>query len=224
MRVVLLGATGMVGGGVLIECLEDPSVEAVLSVGRRTLGRSDPKLEELVAADLFALSEHADRFEGYDACFYCLGTTSAGKSEDDYRRITRDLTVAIVDVLVAANPEMTVCFVSGQGSDSSESGRIMWARVKGEAENAVIERASKSYIFRPGFIQPLKGVRSGTALYQIPLTILAPVLPLMRKIMPRYITTTVIIGRAMIQAVESGYPKQILEGVDINELGEAAVE
>lgn len=222
MRAVVFGATGMIGSGVLLECLEDPGVESVLAVGRRSSGRSHPKLSELIHADLFDLETVVDRLAGYDACFYCLGVSSAGMSEAEYRRITYDLTVAVMDVMVAASPSVTICFVSGQGTDSSERGRVMWARVKGEAENFVLGLPAKSYVFRPGFIQPMKGVRSGTAIYQALYSVLRPVTPLLRRLFPGFVTTTVEVGRAMILAVSRGYPKRIVETRDINEL--AAVD
>ncbi len=219
MRVIILGASGMIGGGVLTECLEDPQVTHVLAVGRRSLGRTNEKLSEIVSADLFDLSQHKDRFDGFDACFYCLGISVRGLSEDAYRRITVDLTFDILDVVTAANPNMTVCFVSGQGADSSGKSRMMWARVKGEAENELLSRDYTGYVFRPGVIQPLKGARSKTPLYQIPYTLLGPLIALLRRALPSYITTTVTIGRAMLRAASQGYAKSVLETADINKLG-----
>jgi uncharacterized protein YbjT (DUF2867 family) len=209
----------MVGRGVLLECLDDGGVDAVLAVGRRSCGITHPKLRELLVEDLFDLASHTDELRGYDACFYCLGVSSAGMSEADYRRVTYDLTVAVMDAVVAANPDVTVCFVSGQGTDGSASGRVMWARVKGEAENHVRGLPVRSYMFRPGFIQPMRGVRSGVKLYQALYTALTPVTPLLRRLFPGFVTTTVTVGRAMLRAVERGFPKEILETRDINELG-----
>jgi len=211
----------MVGRGVLLECLDDPDVEVVLAVGRRSCGLTHAKLHELVVGDLFDLGSHRDQLKGHDACFYCLGVSSAGMSEADYRRVTYDLTVTAMDAVVGANPGVTVCFVSGQGTDGSASGRVMWARVKGEAENHVRALPIRSYMFRPGFIQPMRGVRSGVKLYQAVYTVLAPVTPWLRRLFPGVVTTTVTVGRAMLRAVEAGYPKEILETRDINRLGEA---
>lgn len=221
MRVAVFGGSGMVGGGVLRECLEDPRVSGVLSVGRRPSGLDDTKLDELVVEDLFDLSPHRGRFEGLDACLYCLGVSSAGLSESAYRRITYDLTCAVLEVVSAASPGLTVCFVSGQGSDSTGTSRTMWARVKGEAENEVLARYGPAYVFRPGLIQPLKGVRSRTPLYQVPLVLLGPVLPLLRRLFPKYVTSTVLVARAMLNAAADGYGKSVLETDDINRLGGA---
>lgn len=218
LRVVVLGGSGMIGGGVLRECVDDPRVERVVSVGRRPSGLSDPKLEEVVVSDLFDLEAHRDRFVGVNACFYCLGVSSTGLSEAEYRRITRDLTLAILEVVGETNPDLTVCFVSGQGSDSSESGGIMWARVKGEAENDVLARYSSAFVFRPGIVQPLKGTRSRTLLYRVPYALLTPVLPLLQRLFPRHVTTTVAVGQAMIRAAIHGHDRVVLETADINAL------
>jgi len=220
MRVVVFGATGMVGSGVLRECFEDDSIESVLAVGRSPCGLSHPKLDELVHPDLFNLDAVADRLAGYDACFYCLGVSSAGMDEAAYRRVTYDLTLAIVNVLVARNPGIRVCFVSGQGTDSGS--RLMWARVKAAAEDALLEMPIEAYMFRPGIIQPMKGVRSKTWIYQAAYTMTRPLLPVLRRLFPGQVTTSVAVGRAMINVVTRGYPKRILETTDINSLaGEA---
>jgi uncharacterized protein YbjT (DUF2867 family) len=221
MRVVLFGASGMVGGGALRECLEDPGVEAVLSVGRRSCGVTHAKLRELTHPDLFDLAAVAEKLRGYDACFYTIGVTSAGMSESDYRRITYDLTVAVMDVLVRENPGLKICFVSGAGTDASEKGRVMWARVKGAAENHVLGLGQEAYVFRPGYIQPLKGVRSATAIYQALYTVAAPFYPVLRRLFPGSVTTSVAVGRAMINAVTRGAPERVLETRDINELAAA---
>jgi uncharacterized protein YbjT (DUF2867 family) len=221
MRVVLFGASGMVGGGALRECLEDPGVEAVLSVGRRSCGVTHAKLRELTHPDLFDLAAVAEKLRGYDACFYTIGVTSAGMSESDSRRITYDLTVAVMDVLVRENPGLKICFVSGAGTDASEKGRVMWARVKGAAENHVLGLGQEAYVFRPGYIQPLKGVRSATAIYQALYTVAAPFYPVLRRLFPGSVTTSVAVGRAMINAVTRGAPERVLETRDINELAAA---
>jgi len=221
MRVVLFGASGMVGGGALRECLEDPRVETVLSVGRSPCGLSHAKLRELIHADLFDLSAVAAELRGYDACFYTVGVTSAGMSEADYRRITYDLTVAVMDVLVRENPGLKVCFVSGAGTDATEKGRVMWARVKGAAENWVLGLGQEAYVFRPGYIQPMKGVRSATAMYQALYTVAAPLYPILRRIFPGSVTTSVAVGQAMINAVTRGSARHVLETRDINDLAVA---
>jgi uncharacterized protein YbjT (DUF2867 family) len=221
MRVILFGASGMVGGGVLRECLEDPQVEAVLSVGRRPCGLQHAKLRELNPQDLFDLGPVAGELRGYDACFYTVGATSAGKSEADYRRITYDLTVSVMDALVRQSPGLKICFVSGAGTDSTGKGRVMWARVKGEAESHVLGLGQEAWVFRPGYIQPMKGVRSATVMYQAAYTVAAPLYPLLRRLFPGGVTTSVAVGRAMINAVTRGSAKRILETRDINELAAA---
>lgn len=221
MRVVVFGASGMVGGGALRECLEDARVDEVISVGRRPCGLSHPKLKEIEAPDLFDLGAFAQELTGLDACFYCIGVTSAGMSEADYRRITHDLTVAVFDVLLAANPGLKICFVSGAGTDGTEKGRVMWARVKGAAENYLLARSQNAYMFRPGFIQPMKGVRSATAMYQAFYTVVGPLYPVLRRLFPGGVTTSAAVGQAMINAVTRGSPKRILETRDINALAEA---
>jgi uncharacterized protein YbjT (DUF2867 family) len=219
MKVILFGATGMVGQGALRECLLDPGVEAVLSVGRGGTGQRHPKLEELVVPDLFDLAAHAERLQGFDAALYCLGVSSAGMTEADYRRVTYDLTISIAETLLRLNPNMTFVFVSGAGTDSTEKGRTMWARVKGAAENALLRMPFKAtYMFRPGAIRPLHGIRSKTAAYRITYVFMAPVLPLLQWLLPTLVTTTEQLGRAMLHAARSGAPKRILESRDINEL------
>lgn len=220
MRVIVFGANGMVGGGALRECLEDPQVESVLAVGRHSCGLQHAKLRELVHRDLFDLQAVASDVEGFDACFYCVGVSSAGMSETDYRRVTKDLTVAVVEVLTKVNPGIKLCFVSGQGTDAS--GRAMWARVKGEAEDYLLGLPQEAYMFRPGFIQPMKGVRSGTRVYQALYTVVGPLHPLLKRLFPGSVTTSVNVGLAMIRAVTRGYPKRILETRDINTLAEVA--
>jgi uncharacterized protein YbjT (DUF2867 family) len=219
MKIILFGATGMVGQGALRECLLDPQVEAVLSVGRSRTGQQHPKLEELVLPDLFDLGASANTLQGFDATLFCLGVTSAGMSEAEYRRVTHDLTIAVAQVLLRLNPNMTFIFVSGAGTDSAEKSRTMWARVKGATENALLRMPFKAaYMFRPGAIRPLHGIRSKTAAYRISYLLMAPVLPLLQRLLPALITTTEQLGRAMLHAARSGAPKRILETRDINEL------
>ena len=219
MKVILFGASGMVGQGVLRECLLDAGVEKMLCVGRSPLGRQDPKLQELVLKDLYDLSPVESQLAGLDACFFCLGVTSAGMSEADYRRVSYELTLAAARPLSRLNPGMTFIYVSGQGTDSSEQGRVMWARVKGATENALFALPFKAaYMFRPGIIRPLHGIRSKTALYQAFYTLLGPLLGLVAWIAPDSLTSTEQVGRAMLKAAREGSPKKLLENRDINRL------
>jgi len=216
VKVILFGATGMIGSAVLRECLDDPAVEAVLSLVRTRSAVNHDKLREVVHNDFFDYAGIADAVRGFDACFFCLGVSSAGMSEAEYHRLTFELTIAAASALAAVNPGMTFCYVSGQGADSTERGRIMWARVRGKAENELLRMPLNAFIFRPGFIQPMKGVRSRTALYQAGYTLLTPLFPVIRRLFPRATTTSVNMGRAMIRVAQAGYPKRVLENVDIN--------
>jgi uncharacterized protein YbjT (DUF2867 family) len=219
MKVLLFGASGMVGQGVLRECLLDPGVEGVTSIGRSATGVSNPKLHDLVHKDLWNYGAIEKDLTGYDACFFCLGVTSAGMSEADYDRVTYGITAAAAETLARLNPQMTFVFVSGVGSDSSEKGRVMWARIKGKAENAVLRQKFKgAYVFRPGVIQPLHGIRSRTASYRIIYSLTRPLLPLLRWAFPGQILTTEQIGQAMLKVARSGAPKRILEARDISSL------
>jgi uncharacterized protein YbjT (DUF2867 family) len=216
MNVVIFGATGMIGSGVLLECLRDPRVDAVLAIGRTPPGQSHQKLRALIHDDFFHYDAIRDQLSGYDACFFCLGVSSAGMSERDYHRITFDMTVAAAEALLAVNPELTFCYVSGAGTDSSEHGRAMWARVKGRTENRLLAMPMRAFMFRPGFIQPVKGVRSKTWLYRIAYGITGPILPLLRRLFPRSIMTSEQLGRAMIRVAAAGEPgRNILEPADI---------
>ena len=219
MKIILFGATGMVGQGVLRECLVDADVQSVLSIGRSASGQSHKKLREIVRKDLTDLADIENELRGYDACFYCLGVSSAGMTEADYREVTYGLTMAVARTLARLSPGMTFIYVSGAGTDSTGSGRFMWARVKGKTENDLMRLPFKAaYMFRPGFIQPLHGVTSKTALYRIFYTMLGPLIPLFTAALPQYVTTTERVGRAMIEAARHGAPKAVLEGKDINEL------
>ncbi len=222
MRVVIFGATGMLGAGALLECLDDSRVESVLAVVRRPTGVAHPKLTEVVRADFFAYDDLRSRFAACDACFFCLGVSSAGLSEAEYHRLTYDLTLAAARAMAAANPAMTFCYVSGQGTDGTERGRSMWARVKGKTENALLALPFKAaFMLRPGLIQPVRGVRSRTPLYQAFYTALGFLLPVLRRIAPDQITTTVGVGRALIRLAAEGYPSRILTTADINRLAAA---
>ncbi len=217
MNVILFGATGMVGQGVLRECLLDRDMQQVLTVGRSATGQQHPKLRELTVPDLMDLTAVEPQLTGYDTCFFCTGVTSAGMTEEKYTRLTYDLTLSVAQTLARLNPSMTFLYISGAGTDSTEKGRSMWARVKGRTENALLRLPFKSaYMFRPGFIQPLHGIRSKTRLYQFLYDVLAPIQPLLKGRLPKYITTTEQLGRAMITVAKNGYSKPILESLDIN--------
>lgn len=217
MKVILFGATGMVGSGVLIECLADPRVTSVVSVVRRTGGTAHPKLVEVAHRDFFDFSSLRASFEGADACFFCLGVSSFRLDENEYRRLTYDLTLAAARAVLEAAPGAVFCYVSGEGTDSTGRGRVMWARVKGQTEQALLAMPFRAgYMFRPGYIQPLQGVRSKTALYQTAYNILAPLYPLLQRVAPTHVTTSVNVGRAMIEVAVHGYPRPLLENEDIN--------
>ena len=219
MKVILFGATGMVGQGVLRECLLAPDVEAVLSVSRSRGGQQHTKLREVLHDNFFDFSHLESELTGFDACFFCLGVTSAGKNEEEYRHLTYDITMAAARTLVKINPGMTFIYVSGMGTDSSEHGRVMWARVKGKTENDLLALGFKAaYMFRPAAIVPLHGIRSKTGWYQAFYTVLGPILPALYRTFPKYVTTTEQCGRAMLVAARQGAPKKVLENIDINNL------
>lgn len=219
MKVILFGATGMVGQGVLRECLLAGDVERVLAVGRASTGHQNAKLQEIVQSDLFDLSPVESRLSGFDACFFCLGVSAAGMSEQDYRRVTYELTISVAKTLVRLNPAMTFVYVSGTGTDSSESSRMMWARVKGKTENDLLKMPFRAaYMFRPGYIQPLHGIRTKTKWYGALYAAMAPLYPILKRLLPNYVTTTECVGRAMLNVARHGAPKRFLENQDINEL------
>ncbi|HEU4720918.1 MAG TPA: NAD-dependent epimerase/dehydratase family protein [Gemmatimonadaceae bacterium] len=216
MNVLILGATGMVGQGVLRECLLDDGVARVVTLGRTATGQAHPKLREIVHADLLDLSPVQDRLGGLDACFYCLGASAAGLSEAEYTRINYATTLSVAETLVRLDPDVVFVYVSGAGTDSTERGRTMWARVKGRTENALLRMPFRSaYMLRPGLIVPMHGVKSKTRLYRAFYTVLAPVLPVLKALFPRSIITTEQLGRAMLRLARSGYPKPVLEAADL---------
>lgn len=209
----------MVGQGVLRECLDHDAVRSFVAVGRSPCGLAHDKLEELLHRDMTDLGPIADRFGGLDACFFCLGVSAAGMREEAYRRVTYDLTVGVAETLLARSPEIVFCYVSGAGTDSSETGRSMWARVKGATENRLLEMPFRAaYMFRPGYVQPMNGVRSKTRLYQAMYTVLAPLFPVWKTVFPNLVTTTEKVGLAMIRVAREGYPKAVIETRDINRL------
>lgn len=221
MNVVLFGATGMVGQGVLRECLVDPDVQQVLSIGRSGTGQQHPRLRELIHRDFLDFSAIERELSGFDACFFCLGVSSAGMKEADYRRVTYDFTMAAAGMLARLNPNMTFVYVSGMGTDRSEQGRSMWARVKGKTENALLRLPFKrAYMFRPAVIVPLNGIRSKTRIYRLFYTAAGPLLPLLKAAFPKYVTTTSQIGLAMLRIAKRGGPGVVLENTDINAITE----
>ena len=198
MKVILFGATGMVGQGVLRECLLDPDVESVLAIARTPIEPPHEKLRSLVHKDFTDYTAIEAELWGYDACFFCLGITSVGMTEEAYHRVTHDFTVAAAKALLARNPAMTFVFVSGTGTDSTEKGKTMWARVKGKAENAVFAMPFKGkYVFRPGVIQPLHGIKSRTRFLRFLYVLFSPLFPVMKALWPAHITTTENVGKAM---------------------------
>jgi uncharacterized protein YbjT (DUF2867 family) len=223
MNVILFGATGMVGQGVLRECLLDPEVHQILSIVRTPSSQQHPKLRELLHTNFFDYSAIEPQLTGFDACFFCLGVSSAGMDEAQYTHLTHDLTLAAATTLARLNPNMVFIYVSGAGTDSTGRGRIMWARVKGKTENDLLKLPFRTaYMFRPGFIQPLHGIRSKTKLYQFFYTALNPILPLLKSAFPKSIITTEELGRAMLNVARHGYPKPILETADIVRAASAA--
>jgi uncharacterized protein YbjT (DUF2867 family) len=216
MKVILLGATGMVGQGALRECLLDSGVDSVLALGRTPTGIEHPKLRDVVRAELFDLTPIAAQLSGLDACLFCLGVSSTGMSEEAYTRVTHDLTLSVARTLADVNPGMRFLYVSGAGTDSSERGRMMWARVKGRTENALLKLPLDAYMFRPAFIQPQHGVRSKTALYRALYAVSGPLYPVLHRIAPRLVTSSETLGRAMVAVAANGAPKRILETSDIN--------
>jgi len=221
MKVIIFGATGMIGSGVLLECLRNPGIESVLAIGRSRTSLARPRLRELVRTNLFDYTDVQDELSGYDACFFCLGVSAAGMKESDYSRITHDLTMAAAGALLELNPRITFCYISGQGTDSTERGRFMWARVKGRTENALLAMPFRAFMFRPGFIRPTHGVRSRTPLYRAVYAVAGPVYPVLRRVFPKHVTTSESLGRAMIRVAMEEYPRRILENADINALAEA---
>lgn len=222
MNVVIFGASGMVGSGALLECLADERVTSVLVIGRSRCGVQHQKLREILHADFFDVSPIQSSFADRDACFFCLGVSSVGMTEEAYRHVTLDLTVTVARAMVAVNSHLTFCYISGTGTDSTGQGRVMWARVKGETENALLAMPFKAaYMFRPAFIQPLKGVRTKTRLYRVFYALAAPLYPILRRLFPRLVTTTEHVGRALIQVAAAGYPSRILETEDINRVAGA---
>lgn len=219
-KVVITGTTGMVGKGVLLECMDHPSIENILIVNRSPLGIRHPKVKEVVIEDFFDLSSALDELKGFDACFFCLGITSIGQSEASYTRTTYDLTINFAEAFIDQNVKSIFCYVSGAGTDSSEKGNSMWARVKGKTENRLLEMPFKrTYLFRPGYIQPLRGIKSKTQWYALLYQLFKPIY-LVLKHFPSTATNSTNMGLAMINSLDGKYAKSILENKEINELAQ----
>jgi len=218
IKVILFGSTGMLGQAVLRECLENKEVEYILAINRKSFSISHPKLKEIVQKDLFDLSGLTAEMTGYNTCLFCLGISSAGMKEADYHKITYDLTLKTAKTLLEINKDMTFCYISGTGTDSSEKGKMMWARVKGKTENDLLAMPfKKAYMFRPAFIQPMKGIRSRTKSYNMIYAIFKPFYFILKHY-EGFVTNTETFGKAMILTVLNGYEKNILESRDINKI------
>ncbi|TCV92355.1 putative NAD(P)-binding protein [Luteibacter rhizovicinus] len=220
LNVLVFGATGMVGQGVLRECLLDRDVAKVAAVGRTPTGKSDAKFADIVVTDMTNYASVEDRLTGYDACFFCLGVSSVGMNEETYTKLTYDLTMAAATTLARLNPDMTFVYVTGAGTDSTEKGQSMWARVKGRTENALLALPFRAaYMFRPGGIEPMNGEVPKTASVRWIYYLMRPVFPLLTKMLPKYITTTERMGRAMLKVARDGNATHIVDIDDINRLG-----
>ncbi|MBC7686195.1 MAG: epimerase [Bdellovibrionales bacterium] len=223
MKVLIFGATGMVGQGVLRECLQAPDVELVRTVGRTPTGQQHPKLHELVHPEMWHYDAIEEQLSGFDACFFCIGVTSAGMGEKSYTHLTYDMTLAVAGKLAPLNPSMVFVYVSGAGADSSGTSSVMWERVRGTTENALLKLPFRGvYIFRPGMIQPLDGIKSKTSAYRLFYSLTKPLLPLLRAALPRHVLSTRQVGQAMLEAVRMGAPRRVLESADIAALGSRA--
>jgi hypothetical protein len=215
IKAIITGVTGMVGEGVLHECLLHPDVESVLVINRKSCGVKHEKLKEIIHKEFSDLSSIENQLEGYNACYFCAGVSSVGKKEDEYRRITYDLTMNFAKTLAKLNPDMTFCYVSGVGTDSTEKGRSMWARIKGKTENDLLKLPYKAaFMFRPGYIQPTKGLKNAYKIYKV----FVPFYPILKTLFPKYVVTLEELGKAMINVTLFGSDKKILECRDIAEL------
>lgn len=216
MKVIVTGATGMVGKGVLLECLEDSAVTEVVSISRRTLGLEHAKLKEILHSDFSNFEAIKDQLSEFDAAFLCMGVSAAGMDEAEYSKLTYDFTMSLANTLYEMSPNLTLTYTSGQGTDSTEKGKTMWARVKGKLENDLLALGFKgAYMFRPGVIIPLRGIRSGTKLYQFFYDYLLWLIKLMKLVFPNSIVNTTQLGLSMIQVAKEGYAQNILDPIDI---------
>ncbi len=219
LNVIITGASGMVGKGVLLECLDRPEIASVLSVGRSSLNMDHPKLKELIIDSFFELTAIEEQLSGYDACYFCLGTSAAGKTEEEYHKISYDLTLKFARALLEHNDSMTFCYVSGKGTYSTEKGPMMWARIKGKTENALLNLSfSKAYMFRPAYIHPMKGTRTKVLVYALLYILLTPLYPLLKRL-PQYVTDTQTLGQAMINITLNQPEITRIESIDINQIG-----
>ncbi len=213
----------MVGKGVLLECLDHPEVDKVLAIGRRSLEMDHPKLEELIHKDFTDFSPVSDQLSGYDACYHCMGVSAAGMSESDYKRLTHTVSISLAEELSKHNPSLTFIYVSGQGTDSSEKGRTMWARVKGNTENDLLNMGFRqAFMFRPGVIIPLRGIRSATKMYQFFYDYFMWLIKIVKAIWPKSVVNTTQIGLAMINVTHNGYSKNIIDPPDILEISKSS--
>ncbi|GAB2704799.1 epimerase [Mucilaginibacter koreensis] len=220
IKVIITGATGMVGEGVLHECLQHPDVDQVLIVNRKPYGGNHPKLKELIVPDLFNLSSIVNQLSGYNACFFCAGVTSVGKKEDEYRHLTYDLTLNFAKAVVQQNPDMVFCYVSGVGTDSTEKGSSMWARVKGKTENDLLKLPFKKvYNFRPGFIKATPGLKNVLPLYKY----IGWLFPVLQLLSPNLASTLAEVGLAMINVLQKGYSSSTIEVKDIKQLAKSGL-
>ncbi|MEM6524749.1 MAG: NAD-dependent epimerase/dehydratase family protein [Bacteroidota bacterium] len=219
MNIIVTGASGMVGRGVLLECLDHPKIDKVLSIGRTNINLDHPKLEQLEQKDFSDFSNQTSSIKGFDACYMCMGVSAAGLNEVRYTKITYDYTLALAKELIKLNDEMTITYVSGEGTDSSERGRTMWARVKGKTENDLLSMGfKKAFMFRPGAIIPLRGIKSRTKLYQFVYDYFMWLVRLMKWLAPNSVVNTTQIGLAMINASCNGYGQEIVRPKDIIKL------
>lgn len=216
MKIIITGATGMVGKGALLEAVDNPEVTQILLINRSPIGKEYPKVKEVIHKDFFNFEAFAEEFISYDACFFCLGISSIGMSEADYKRITYDVTLAAAEVMHKANPVMTFIYVSGTGTSTKEKGSI-WARVKGKTENDIIKLGFKqAFMFRPGYIQPLRGIKSKVKWYQGMYDVFGWLYPMLTKIFPNHITDTTRVGKAMLSVTKKGFEQLHLENRHIN--------
>ncbi|GAB3717076.1 epimerase [Spirosoma flavus] len=217
INVIITGATGMVGEGVLLECLSHPDVAEILLINRKPTGVSHPKVREIIHTDFFDLTPVEQQLKGYDACFFCLGVSSVGMSKEDYKRMTYDLTMHMANILAKINPDLTFCYVSGSGTDSTEQGRVGWARVKGATENAIMRLFKNACMFRPGFMKATPGQKNVLSAYKY----ISWLYPIGRALFPGGFCTLAEVGQAMINVATKGAPKHILEVRDIVEVARA---
>jgi nucleoside-diphosphate-sugar epimerase len=212
IKAIITGSTGMVGEGVLLVCLNSSKVEEVLVVNRKSCGISHPKLKEIIHKDFLNLAPIEDQLVGYNACYFCAGVSSVGKKEEEYKRITYDITLNFANTFLKQNPGSVFAYVSGSGTDGSEKGRLAWARIKGKTENDIFKLPFRdAYAYRPGYIEPINGQKKAYKIYKF----LSPIYPLLEKLFPKYVGTMEELGNSMINVTLHGYKKKVLEVIDI---------